>query len=391
VSTAFLIVVRIGLVIITRYLTREIMLTTTMVAMVVLFIFISNQFVRYLGASATGHLFGTVVGQLLLIQVPYLLSLLLPLSLYIGLILTLSRMYTDNEITVCFASGMSYGFLTTRCLGIGCVIAILVTALNIWINPLLAEKQQVILQKAKTATLLQAIAPGRFISFADGRNIAYVADVSSDGKHFDNVFLALQAATPASPDQWDIMVARKGYTLRDHQTKDHYLVTTDGYRYVGEPGQGDYRIAHYGKYGVLSDGSDAAIVLKQNEKMIPLSDLWQGAFHSNKLAAELQWRLALPISVFVLVLLALPLSHVAPRQGRFAKLLPAILLYVIYANLILMMRDSISRSLISPWLGLWWVHGLFLLTAFILIARQRQWLYRWQEKRVWLKENYATH
>ncbi len=76
--------------------------------------------------------------------------------------------------------------------------------------------------------------------------------------------------------------------------------------------------------------------------------------------AQLQWRLGLPPMVFILTLLAMPLSRVNPRQGRFAKLLPAIFLYVAYLSLLLAALDAIARGSWSVTVGMWPIHAAFL-------------------------------
>ena len=98
-------------------------------------------------------------------------------------------------------------------------------------------------------------------------------------------------------------------------------------------------------------------------------ELWHERAN-RRAAAMLQWRLAMPISVFLFVLLAVPLSEIRPRQGKFAKFIPAILIYIAYADLMFMGRAWIEKGTISPALGLWWIHGGALLIALLLIVRR---------------------
>jgi lipopolysaccharide export system permease protein len=74
-------------------------------------------------------------------------------------------------------------------------------------------------------------------------------------------------------------------------------------------------------------------------------------------------------------LLAIPLSKTNPRQGRFARMLPAVLLYVIYLVILNAARGAVEDGKISSSLGLWWVHALFLFIAltllFLPVVRQR--------------------
>ena len=86
-----------------------------------------------------------------------------------------------------------------------------------------------------------------------------------------------------------------------------------------------------------------------------------------RLQSELQWRLSIPLLVFIVTLMAVPLSRVNPRQGRFLKLLPAILLYMTYLGLLVAARSALDKGRIPPYVGLWGVHLLFLLVGLALL------------------------
>ena len=104
-----------------------------------------------------------------------------------------------------------------------------------------------------------------------------------------------------------------------------------------------------------------------------MSKLWSQKNKNTTFAAEFQWRLAMPISVFILSLLAIPLSEVKPRQGKYARLIPAIFIYIIYANLIFVARVLIQKGSLPAFIGIWWVHGLLLLVALGLLAQFFGW------------------
>jgi lipopolysaccharide export system permease protein len=139
---------------------------------------------------------------------------------------------------------------------------------------------------------------------------------------------------------------------------NRYLVLENGYRYDGNPGQADYRAIKYDTYGVLLPKPEVSEEVTEREA-IPTSQLF--GQEGLRERAELQWRLSLPILVFVVTLLAVPLSRVNPRQGRFLKLLPAILLYMAYLTMLISVRGALEKGKLPIALGMWWVHGLFLL------------------------------
>ncbi|MNV70781.1 Lipopolysaccharide export system permease protein LptF [compost metagenome] len=132
----------------------------------------------------------------------------------------------------------------------------------------------------------------------------------------------------------------------------------NGYRYDGNPGQADYRAIKYDTYGVLLPKPEVAEEVTDREA-IPTSELIGKKGLRER--AELQWRLSLPILVFIVTMLAVPLSRVNPRQGRFLKLLPAILLYMAYLTMLISVRGALEKGKLPIGLGMWWVRGLFLL------------------------------
>ncbi|MCX7124451.1 MAG: LptF/LptG family permease, partial [Gammaproteobacteria bacterium] len=135
----------------------------------------------------------------------------------------------------------------------------------------------------------------------------------------------------------------------------HYIIFNDGYRYSGVPGEKDYRVLQFEQYGVRLAVSD--IPRPNVEQYYSISKLWSLSPENKNAAAELQWRMAMPISTLVFALLAVPLSEVRPRYGKFTQLFPAILIYISYADLIFLSRSWISDGQLSTTLGMWWVHG----------------------------------
>jgi len=347
-------------VIFARSLIKEILITMFWVTGIILVIFISNQFVRHLGASASGQLFGAVIWKLILIQIPYYLGLFLPLGLYLGIILTLSRLVVDHELMVWWASGVSTHYILKTCVFLGMMIALIVGILNLWVNPLLLQKQQILLHQAKSATLLQAISPGRFVAFGNGRSVAYVAKIYPDQDILEQVFLAVKTQNDEA-DNWDILLAKNGRIQANERDEQRYLLTRDGYRYIGQPGRADYRVIKYGSYALLSQSGGSALPIAIKENAMTVAQLLQQGIDKNKVASELLWRLSLPISAIILTILAIALSETRVRQGRYAKVLPAIVLYIVYANLLLLSRQIASGThtsgpVLSPWLMFGLVH-----------------------------------
>jgi lipopolysaccharide export system permease protein len=356
--------------IISRYLIKEIFNALFSVAFVMLLIFLSNQLIRYLKYAANGKIAASVVMQLMGLEIPYLLVLLLPLGLFLGILFAYGRLYAENEMRVMQACGLSTKrllMITTSC---SMFVGLIVMVLAFWVNPYLAaEKDKLLKKSVATENILDILVPGRFQVSSDDNRVVYVESIDTQHKGAKNLFIAEQRKNPenTSANAWSVLSAAKGYQLRDQVTKDRFVVATDGYRYEGAPGQMEYKIIQFKKYAVrIADqvmGSG-----RQVEESMPTQQLWD-TYQNNKSAAELQWRFSMPLSAILLALLAVPLSHLKPRQSRYARIFPALLIYIIYLNLLFVMRDRIEQAILPSYMGVWMVHAL--LIGVIMIAYHR--------------------
>lgn len=345
--------------IISRYLKKEIAYTLFGVTFVLLLIFLSNQLVRYLKYAANGKIASNILLQLMGFEIPFLLALILPLGMYLGVIFTYSRLYVDNELRVMQASGLSTNRLFFITGSFGIVIAIIVATLTLWVNPHIASaKNKLISKSMATENILDTLIPGRFQVSPGDKRVLYVESISRNHKNANNIFIAEQKEHSDRETSWAILSAKEGHQIRDAK-KDRYVVATDGFRYEGTPGENAYKIIQFQKYAVRV--IEQVMGLRHEpQEMLPTNVLIQEYAKSPKNAAELQWRFAMPISALLLVLLAIPLSYTKPRQGRYSNIFPALLIYVVYMNLLFLTRDWISSKTISSSLGMWWVHGLLL-------------------------------
>jgi lipopolysaccharide export system permease protein len=300
-------------------------------------------------------------------EIPFLLALILPLGMYLGIIFTYGRLYADNELRVMNAYGLSTKQLFVITGSFGCMITIIVAVLMLWVNPLIAsEKNKLIAKSMATENILDSLIPGRFQLSTGDKRVLYVESISRNHKHANNIFIAEQKEHTDRENTWAILSAKEGHQVRDAETKDRYVVATDGYRYEGTPGENAYKIIQFQKYAVRI--IEQVMGLKHEpQEMMPTQTLIQDYSKNPKNAAELQWRFAIPISALLLVFLAIPLSYAKPRQSRYSNVFPALLIYVVYMNLLFLTRDWISSKTISPSIGMWWVHGL-LFSMIILIC-----------------------
>jgi len=352
--------------IISRYLIRETLQALAAVTLMLLVIFMSQQLIRLLSYAATGKLAANILLQFAGFEIPYLLALLLPLGMYLGIILVYGRLYAENELPVMQACGFSKKQLFRITMWIALWVSGVVMMLMLWVNPYLAaEKAKLVAHSMATENILSSLVPGRFQITNDGKRVVYVESMSRDHQHANNLFIADQ---DASNHSWTVLSATQGSQMKDKATQGRFVVANSGYRYQGVPGQKDYQIIQFKKYAVRLEDTITK-TKRQEEQALSTYQLWSD-YQKPENAAELQWRLSIPISVLLLALLAVPLSHLRPRQGKYSALLPAVLLYIVYINLLFVARDWVEAKLISPYLGMWWVHAIVLLLLALFIKMQ---------------------
>ncbi len=340
-----------------RYLSREVLLTLSAVSAVLLVIIMSGRFIKYLAQAASGLLDPGSLFLIMGFRLPGFLQLILPLGLFLGILLAYGRLYLESEMTVLSATGMSQQRLFVMTLFPATLVALIVAWLSLSLAPQGANQFQLLLNKQDALTEFDTLEPGRFQALRDGTRVTYTEQLSDDRINLGGVFISQKNVSSDEKDRGiTVLVAEKG-RQEIRPDGNRYLILDNGYRYDGNPGQADYRAIKYDEYGVLLPKPDVSDEVTDRDAMTTSSLIGSDDL---RLRAELQWRLSLPLLVFIVSLMAVPLSRVNPRQGRFLKLLPAILLYMAYLTILIAARGALDKGKIPPALGLWWVHVLFL-------------------------------
>lgn len=366
-----------------RYLSREVLVTLSAVSAVLLVIIMSGRFIKYLAQAAQGVLDPGVLFLIMGYRIPGFLQLILPLGLFLGFLLAYGRLYLDSEMTVLSATGVSQQRLTAYSMAPALIVALLVGWLSLGLAPQGVASVARILSEQDALTELDTLVPGRFQSLRDGSRVTYSRELSPDRSELRGVFMSEKRFSTDGRSERGItvLVAESGrQEIQDDGSR--YLILENGYRYDGEPGEADYRAIQYDTYGVLLPKPEVAIEASEREAT-PTRELLGSS--DPRMQAELQWRLSLPLLVFIVTLLAVPLSKVNPRQGRFLKLLPAIFLYMAYLGLLIAARGALDKGRLPAALGLWWVHGIFLAIGLLLLYWERLSLW-WASRRAPVSE-----
>lgn len=354
--------------VIDRYLLREFTLNLLAVTSVLWLIFVATRFARYLAQAAVGNIPGEVIFVLLGYNSLGALSLLLPIAAFLAVMLALGRMSSDNELTVIAACGIS-GNRIVRNVGIfSGTIAIVVAILSLIIVPNVLSERYELEQKAKLTADTSGLVAGSFKESRDGKWTFYSQGLNEDKDGMDNVFIEIhREGRPL------IFRAAHGHFEIDTETGNKYLVLEDGYRYEGKAGELDFSIAEYGTHSILIEKGEQKKA-RERHKALPTTKLWQRA--QNKDLAELQWRASSSIMTVVLCLIAISLANSGPRKGRYAGFFPAILVYIIYSNLLGVTRAWVSKGVVVPWFGAVWVH-ILMISILLLVLNRHKLRYHW--------------
>jgi lipopolysaccharide export system permease protein len=348
-----------------RYLSREVLVTLSAVSAVLLVIIMSGRFIKYLAQAASGALDPGVLFMIMGFRLPGFLQLILPLGLFLGILLAYGRLYLESEMTVLAATGMSQQRLLAVTMAPAALVALLVAWLSFSLAPQGATQFSLLLNQQDAMTEFDTLVPGRFQALRDGTRVTYTQSLSENRAELGGVFISeKRMSTDKTKDRGITVLLADTGRQEVRPDGSRFLILENGYRYDGNPGEANYRVIKYDTYGAMLPKPDISNEITDREA-IPTSELF--STDTPRAHAELQWRISLPILVFIVTLMAVPLSRVNPRQGRYLKLLPAILLYMSYLTILIAVRGALEKGRLPLALGMWWVHGLFLLIGLGLL------------------------
>ena len=355
-----------------RAIRREFVHAAAGISVALLAILTSTQLIRLLNDAAGGRVAPEAVLVLLGFAALNFMPVLLSLTLFVAVLVSLSRAYRDSEMAVWFSSGQPLTAwirpVLKFSLPVVLAIALLSTFLSPWANYKTAEYRQ----RLSARNDASQVSPGAFREAERGERVVFVEAVADDASQVRNVFVASMLQ-----GRLGVVMAASGH--QEYAANgDRFMVLEDGRRYEAEPGTPEFKIMEFERYAFRTEDARAKPEGRVPNRM-PLWDLLSDNTNSSR--GELLWRFGMPVSALILALLAIPLSFVNPRAGRSANMLIAILLYAIYSNLMSVSQAWVAQGKLSFWVGLWAAHGLMLIPLAILFYRRMVILMPWQRKR----------
>ncbi|MCK5698058.1 MAG: LPS export ABC transporter permease LptF [Gammaproteobacteria bacterium] len=357
--------------IIRDYIIKEVLRTFAGVFIVIFLIILSTQFLRALSLVVDGKIALDFLFSLIFFKNLESLTLIIPLTLFVSIILALSRLYKDSEMVALSACGIDPMALLKSILIVIFMFVFLEAGLSMIVAPWANYKVQYAEEAFKSQADLELITPGQFNIADQGKRVLFTQEMP-EATTLKNVFLHLD-----NEDSESVLVSEYATIAMNSKQNARYIVFQEGSRYDGIPGSLDYRVVHFKDYGVLMEGKmPNKIRLDRESLRLPL--LLNSTKASYK--AELQWRISQVLMMILLAMLAVPLSKTKPRQGRYGKMALAILIYIAYSNLLVVAMNWVRKEVVPSSFGMWWVHSLFLLLFLILFSYQMGWFNRFKHK-----------
>ncbi len=323
-----------------------------------------------LGQVAAGKITVTVLLPLVFVVGIKSFPILLTVALYIGVLVTLGRFYKDNEMTALRAAGAGYSQIAKPVLVISVFVAAITAWLSFWVQPQAQQLQDDLRAEAVQNVDIAGITPGKFIHIPSTGSVVFAESIKDEA--LENVFMFSD-----SEESIRVIAADSALQLSPDVDLNVLELQSGSVFEAGKNSANSSRIEFQKQGFQLPMEARASGRTRLSSK--PTLELIGAS--GIKERAELQWRLSYPITVLLLVALALPLSYTSPRKGQFGKLALAIIIYILYQNLLGVAQNWMVKETTPMWMGIWWVHACVVVLIVVFLLRHYQ--FRYLLTRLW--------
>jgi len=342
--------------IIDKYIAKELLVACLSVLFILLVIVLSTEVVHLLSWVSQGFIPLTALLAYLTNSIFEFTVVLMPLSLLMGILIAFGRLYRDSEMTAMMSAGIGPLQWYRPLMMIAMPTTVILLLMMIFARPMINLQRAQIAAEIQSQAEVDSLMIGHFNRASKG-GVLFLESSSKDSKDIDSVFFQQQYE---SRNHVDLAASTESYFNEDGR---RYMIMNDGTHYVGDAGEAVFKIIKYKEYGVHI--ADKQVQAHVSEKSRSMTELWHSTEPKDQ--AELQWRIALPLATVIVAFMALPLSQTDPRSGRYAKLALALVLYLVYSNLLGIGKTWIVQQKVPLWVGTWWVHLIAVIfTAYLL-------------------------
>ena len=356
--------------IISRYILRNLIVFFLAITFIIGLIVFGNQFVLTTQESLS---FGIPIKELMpLVGFNMLrdIPIILTLSLFLSIIITISQLYKNSEAVVMNSIGLGDRDFINLIKPIVFFTFIVVFYLTIFAVPWAKQQKSYAEDETVNASEFSFITEGKFESFKNGEIVFYASESKTTDtvgeQNMEEIFIyALDKGKPV------IVLASEANKYTNAETESIYLRLKNGIRYEGLPGNENINILNFEQYDleiVSGDIQKSISNFSEIEEKNSIDLLREGGVKAN---AEIQWRISQPVSVLILSIFGIFLGKSSPRTGKGINLIIGIVVFMLYNNALLVAKSSIESSQLSPIIGMWGIH-LSLLLILIIFYQFRQ-------------------
>jgi lipopolysaccharide export system permease protein len=363
-----------------RAIFNELTTTAGAVFTVLFSIIFSVGLVRILGDAAGGRVDNAAVFQLVALAALTNLPTVLTLTLFVAVLIALSRSFRDSEMVVWFSSGQSLLNWIWPVLRFATPIVVLVALLSLGVSPWSERQIAESRKRYEQRDDVSKVAPGRFIESSAADRVFFVESVDLEGARVRNVFVSHR-----SQGREGVIVAAHG-VIEVRDNGDRFLVLESGRRYEGKPGEAEYRMTEFDRYLLRIDTRPDEPIAEVAARAKTTGQLLSEGTTFTR--AELLIRLSQPVVAVLLALLAIPLAYLNPRVGRSFNLILAVLAFLLYNNGLSVVKAWVQQGRLSFAIGVWLVHFVVLLLVTLLFTRRvymQRWIPKWKDLKWWGK------
>ncbi|MQW92335.1 LPS export ABC transporter permease LptF [Acinetobacter wanghuae] len=325
--------------IIRRYLVKQVVSTSLVVIALLTLIMMGGRLIKYFGVAAQGRLDASILLSIIGYRLPEFLTLILPLGFFIGLMLVFGRMYVDHEMAVMNGSGVSRHQLARLLIPMTVVFMAVQAFLMLWAAPWGIRQFEALTTNQAVRTGFDLVRPKEFIS--SGPYTIYAGSLSEDRKNLKDIFFYQRADKDGKPD---VMILAQEATRVDVADDTANVVDlVKGRRYEIFAGTPKYTQAEFQSYRLRLESDKEAKFESADVEALPTSKLWENR-QDPVVASELGWRAFVPFSIVIALILAVALSEVSPRQGRYLKLFPALLIFASLIVALMAVKTRVSKQ-----------------------------------------------
>ncbi|WP_026471708.1 LPS export ABC transporter permease LptF [Alkanindiges illinoisensis] len=351
--------------IIRRYLVRQVLSTSAVTLSLCTLILLGGRLIKYFGTAAQGRLDASVLFTIIAFRLPEFLTLTLPLGFFVGLMLVFGRLYVDHEMAVLNSSGVSRDSLGVLLIPMTLLLIVAEAALVIQITPWGNRKFDQLYATQAVRSAFDLVQPREFIS--NGRYTIYAGSLSDDRRDLQDIFFYEHSEQPNKPDM--LIMAERATRVVDPTNRASVVDLTRGRRYEIYPGKPEYTHAEFATYRLRIEHESDPELGTQRVEAMSMTALTK-RLDEPVVRSEFGWRLSAPWVMALALILALPLSQVNPRQGRYYRLIPAILIFASLIVALIAVKTRITKDQLGLW-GYPLVLVIYLVVGLLLSRRQR--------------------